>query len=33
VREHFVQNFPAHSDGIGHALECTSSRMAESESV
>jgi len=30
VRQHFFQNFGAHSDTIGHAVECTSVHMAES---
>src|SRR6266851_9702673 len=30
VRQHFLQNFFAHSDRIGHAIECTSASMAES---
>jgi hypothetical protein len=30
VRQDFFQDFRANSDGIGHALECTSGRMAGS---
>ena len=29
LRQHFLQNYRAHSDGIGHALEFTSHCTAE----
>jgi len=30
MRQHFLQDFLADSNRIGHAVECTSGRMADS---